>query len=106
VQCALPATPTAQRRGRSIDVGLESEECLAERAGVSGDHKPDFGHLPASVWPWLVMHDDDVVEQQDAGSHGRTSAPGELFGPLQESAAELEAVEIDAAEPEHRGPSM
>ena len=31
-------------------------------------------------------------------------APGEFFGPFQEAAAELETVEIDAAEPEHCRP--
>jgi len=49
-----------------------------------------------------VVHDDDVVEQKDAGPHGRSGPSGELFGPLQSSAAELEAVEVDVAEPQHR----
>ena len=94
----------AKRRGRPrVGVGLEGEECLAERAGVGGDDEADFGHLSASVGTGFVVHDDDVVEQQDAGSDGCAGPSGELFGPFQGAAAELEAVEVDAAEPEHRG---
>ena len=89
--------------GRPWRVGLEGEQCLAERAGVGGDDEADFGHLSASVGAGFVVHDDDVVEQQDAGSDGSAGPAGELFGPFQGAAAELEAVEIDAAEPEHCG---
>ena len=97
-------SPVMLRSGAASRPGavrLEGEQCLAERAGVGGDDEADFGHLSAPVGAGLVVYDDDVVEQQDAGSNGGAGPPGELFGPFQGAAAELEAVEIDAAEPEH-----
>ena len=69
---------------------------------MGGHDEADLGHLPASVGTGFVVHDDDVVEQQDPGPNGCAGPPGELLGPLQGAAAELEAVEVDAAEPEHR----
>jgi glycerol uptake facilitator protein len=94
----------AERRCRPLEVGgLEGEECLAKRTGVGGDDKADFGHLSASVGSGFVVHDDHVIEQQDAGADGRAGPSGQFFCPFQGAAAELEAVEIDAAEPQYRG---
>jgi hypothetical protein len=80
---------------------LERQERLAEGTGVCWHDEANFGHLSASVGAGFVMHNNHVVEEQDAGSHRRAGTAGELFGPPQGTASEFEAVEIDAAEPEH-----
>jgi hypothetical protein len=67
------------------------------------DDEADFGHLSAPVGTGFVVDDDDVVEEQDAGSYGAAGAAGELLGPFQGAASELEAVEVHAAKPEHGG---
>jgi hypothetical protein len=51
-----------------------------------------------------VVDDDDVADKQDAGTHGVPAAACEFLGPLEGAAAELEAVEIDAAEPQDGRP--
>ena len=84
-------------------VGVEGEQCLTQGAGVSRDDEADLRHLPAPVGAGFVVDDDDVVEQQHAGSDGAAGTAGQLLGPLQGAASELETVEVDAAEAEHGG---
>ena len=98
-----PVMRRSSARPSRTTIGPEREQRLAEGAGVGRHDEADLRHLPAPVGPGLVVHDDDVLEEQHADAHRCRRAARQLLRPLEGAAAEVEAVEVDAAQPQDSG---
>ena len=62
-------------------LGEEGEQGLAQSACMGRDDNAHLRHLAAAVGAWLMVDDHDVVDEQHAGAHGKSGAPGEVLGP-------------------------
>ena len=73
---------------------------------MSRDHDAHLGHLPAPVRTGLVVDDHDVVDQEHTGTDGEARPASEVLGPGDRLGPQLQGVEVDVAETQHRRPEL